>query len=81
MNRNVLILQKIMSWINIKVKNTDRRTGVVISDQYSSTYIILTIKYDFSDETIRIKLDNNGHSLRAKGWQWYCPTRLIWFFM
>lgn len=70
-----------MSWINIKVKNTDRRTGIIISDHYSSGSIILTIKYDHSEETIRIKINNDGRSMRAKGWQWYCPTRAIWFYL
>jgi hypothetical protein len=60
-----------MSWVGIKVRHMDGRTGTISSDYAGHLHRGLTIAVD-GGGTDSVQLNTDGPDTGSPGWEWHC---------
>lgn len=58
------------TWVNVKMKHLDGRTGVIVSDTPGFCHRSLTIRIDGQEQKEYLQLNADGQDSGALGWQW-----------
>lgn len=62
-----------LGWKVTKVRHTDGRTGIIVSDYAGFLHAALMIRVDGGGESF-VQLNTNGPDTGEAGWQWWCEN-------